>query len=63
MSDGLPGETIEDSDVLVLGGGFAGTWCVRRLRRRLGAGTSITLVSELLRERAAEALAVDPMSR
>ncbi len=45
MSAVTPTESIEDSDILVLGGGFAGTWCVRRLRRRLGAEASVTLVS------------------
>jgi NADH dehydrogenase len=36
---------IHDSDVLVLGGGFAGTWCVRRLRRVLPRAAATRLIS------------------
>lgn len=42
----MPGRTsFEDSDVLVLGGGFAGVWCARRLESVLPKGSRITLVN------------------
>jgi NADH dehydrogenase len=34
-----------DTDVLVLGGGFAGVWCAQRLEKLLPKAASITLVS------------------
>lgn len=38
-------QTISDSDVLILGGGFAGVWCARRLERLLPRGATLTLVN------------------
>src|SRR5262245_16814322 len=34
-----------DTDVLVLGGGFAGVWCAQRLEKLLPKSASIALVS------------------
>jgi NADH:quinone reductase (non-electrogenic) len=46
MAGSASGEQrVDDSDVLILGGGFAGTWCARRLGRRLGGKATITLIS------------------
>ncbi|MEM1202763.1 MAG: FAD-dependent oxidoreductase [Acidobacteriota bacterium] len=36
---------LSDSDVLILGGGFAGVWCAKRLERALPADRTVTLVS------------------
>ncbi len=36
---------IQETDVLVLGGGFAGVWCAQRLEKILPKDASITLVS------------------
>ena len=36
---------IQDSDVLILGGGFAGVWCAQRLAKLLPKSASVTLVS------------------
>ncbi len=36
---------VSEGDVLIVGGGFAGTWCARRLEHRLGSRASVTLVS------------------
>ena len=45
MTDSTAAAHVDDSDVLIVGGGFAGTWCARRLSRRLRGKVSVTLVS------------------